>query len=76
MRPKIRCDRWKRKYFGLACEVNTAMVYKIDRTYSDADLFDTLIPYTGTRPNNRLICLLVQSVGVLYTPFVLNYNLL
>jgi hypothetical protein len=23
MRPKIRCDGWKRKYFGYAWEVNT-----------------------------------------------------
>jgi hypothetical protein len=23
MRPKIRCDRWKRKYFGFVCGVNT-----------------------------------------------------
>jgi len=26
---------------------NIYMVYKFDRTYSDADLFDTLIPYTS-----------------------------
>jgi hypothetical protein len=22
---KIRCDGWKRKYFGFACQVNTAL---------------------------------------------------
>jgi hypothetical protein len=26
MRLKIRCDGWKRKYFGFACEVNTLKV--------------------------------------------------
>jgi hypothetical protein len=31
MRRKIRCDRWKRKYFGLGWEVNKAkMIKRID----------------------------------------------
>jgi hypothetical protein len=26
MRLKIRCDGWKKKYFGFACQVNRAII--------------------------------------------------
>jgi hypothetical protein len=33
MRLKIRCDRWKRKYFGFAWEVNMAILSKVSLRY-------------------------------------------
>jgi hypothetical protein len=57
MCPKIRCDRWKRKYFGLACEVNTAMVDgQCSKHYPKEYCEKTVILQNGhvryARPNN------------------------